>query len=80
MTTLQLKTNLHILIDKIENDKILSKFYTFLDQANKSKDGLLWQNLSETEKTELIQIDRETDLEENLIDHSVILEKYKEWL
>lgn len=80
MDTLQIKGNFHTLIDRIDNAKLLSKFYSILEQANNNLEGQLWNKLTLKEQNKLVEIDKETDNEENLIDHSVILEKYNKWL
>ncbi|MCF8297241.1 MAG: hypothetical protein K9J13_06835 [Saprospiraceae bacterium] len=80
MTTIEIRNNFHKLIDKISNDKVLSKFYSILERVSEEKDGQLWDRLTEEEKQELLFIDKESDLEENLINHSVVQEKHQKWL
>lgn len=80
MNTVEIKNNFHKLIDRIDNNNILSKFYSILEQASTVKDGQLWNKLTEEEKQELLRIDNETDNNENLIPHSAIQAKHKKWL
>ena len=80
MNTIDLKNNFHRLIDKIDNDRILTKFYSLLQRASTNSEGQLWERLSEDEKQELLQIDSEIESEDNLIPHSEIREKHKKWL
>ena len=80
MNTIELKNNFHKLIDTIDNDSILTKFYTLLKRASTHDEGKLWERLSENEKQELLQIDSETEDENNLISHSEIRKKHKRWL
>ncbi|MBI9056072.1 MAG: hypothetical protein JEY96_19785 [Bacteroidales bacterium] len=80
MNTIEIKNNFHKLIDRIDNNNILSKFYSILEQASTLKDGQLWNKLTEEEKHELFLIDNETDNNQNLISHSTIQEKHKKWL
>jgi len=80
MTTLELKNNFHQLIDKVEDDNILTRFYTMLEQVLENKEGKLWSRLSAAEQQEILQIDNETDNEENLIPLAKIQEKHKRWL
>jgi len=80
MNTIEIKNNFHKLIDRIDNNNILSKFYSILEQASTLKDGQLWNKLTEEEKNELFLIDNETDNNQNLISHSTIQEKHKKWL
>lgn len=80
MTTVELKSNFHQLIDKINNESMLIKFYEIMSTANVSHDGSLLKNLSTDEQQELIEIEKESHIIENLIDHSAMKSKYKKWL
>jgi len=80
MNTIEIKSNFHRLIDKIENDSILTKFYEILEQVSGTKDGQLWDRLNEEEKEELLKIDDDSNNDENLISHSQIKTKHKKWL
>ena len=77
MTTTELKSNFHKLIDNINNDNVLSKFYEILSNAKESKEGLIWSRLSPDEQQELILIEKESHYSENLISHSVMIKKHK---
>jgi len=70
MTTLELKTNFHKLIDNINNDEVLYKFYELLEKTKASNAGSLWARLSPEEQQELITIEKESHSEDNLIPHS----------
>lgn len=76
MTTVELKTNFHQLIDKISNEAMLVKFYEIMSTANVSNEGSLWKNLSNEEQQELIEIEKDIHNIENLIDHSTMMFKY----
>ena len=80
MTTLELKSNFHKLIDNFENDNVLSKFYFILSNVKDSENGLLWNSLSLEEQEELILIEKESHNPENLIPHSEMIKKYQKWL
>ena len=80
MNTIEIKNNFHKLIDKINNDKVLAKFYEILEKVSNAKEGQLWNSLTKDEKQELLDIDKETDYTENLINHSIVQEKHKKWL
>ena len=77
MTTIELKTNFHQLIDDISKEAILIKFYEIMSTANVSNEGTLWKNLSNEEQQELIEIEKDSHNIENLIDHSVMKLNYK---
>jgi hypothetical protein len=80
MTTLELKTNFHQLIDDISNEAMLVKFYEIMSIANVSNEGSLLKNLSMDEQQELIEIEKDSHIIENLIDHSSMELKFKKWL
>ena len=80
MTTVELKTNFHQLIDDISNEAMLVKFYEIMSTANVSNEGSLWKNLSMDEQQKLIEIEKDSHIIENLIDHSSMELKFKKWL
>jgi len=59
MTTIELKSNLHKLVDNINDDGVLSEFYEILERANQTREGLLWGKLSNDEQQELLAIEKE---------------------
>lgn len=80
METEQIKLNFHQLIDKINNDRILTKFYGLMLKSNQSSNGNLWSRLAKEEQEELLLSDLESENEDNLIPHSEIQKKHKKWL
>ncbi len=79
MTTTELKKNLHQIIDSVDSDLLLSKFYFILEKMKNFNDGDLWGKLTKEEQNELILSDIESEDENNLIPHSEILKKHKFW-
>ena len=80
MTTLELKNNFHHLIDSIENENLLRKFYELMLRKRASKDGMLWSKLSEDEINELLKAIEESENPDNLIPHDEMKKKYSKWL
>lgn len=80
MTTMELKSNFHNLIDDINDEGVLSKFYELLSRAKDKKEGLLWDRLSQKEKDELIVIEKESSDTANLISNIDMQQKHKKWL
>lgn len=80
MNTIELKNNFHHLIDSINNDKLLSKFYAVMARMSERNDEKLWGRLTSEEQEELIRADIESNDPANLIPHSEIQEKHKKWL
>ncbi|MDX9909160.1 MAG: hypothetical protein RBS23_06835 [Mariniphaga sp.] len=80
MSTLDINTSLHKLIDKIDNEVVLSRFYEILEKASTIKDGSLRNKLTDEESQEFLLIDTETDDEDNLISMETLKEKHEKWL
>jgi hypothetical protein len=80
METTQLKINFHQLIESIDNEKILAKFYDLLARSKESSEGKLWSRLTMEEQEELILSDIESEDIKNVIPHSVIQKKHGKWL
>lgn len=80
MNTLDIRTSLHKLIDRIDNETVLSRFYEILEKASANEDGSLWNRLTDEERQELLLIEMETDSEENLISMETLKAKHKKWL
>jgi hypothetical protein len=80
MTTLELKHNFHQLIDSIENENILEKFYELMLRKKSSKDGLLWSRLSKEEIDGLLASNEEVENPVNQISHDDMRKKYSKWL
>lgn len=77
MTTIELKNNLHKVIDSINNDLLLSKFYLVIMNMKNVSDGDLWNSLSKEQQEELIISDEESEDENNLVPHSKIVNMIK---
>jgi hypothetical protein len=80
METTKLKVNFHQLIDSIDNEQILTKFYSLMAKTIESSPGQLWSRLTKEEQEELLQADIESDDPLNLIPHSLIQKKHEKWL
>lgn len=80
MTTIELKSSLHRLIENIDDKNILSGFYELLIKSKEKKDGLLWNKLSLEERLDLEQLAREDEAELKLISNEDIVKKYQKWL
>ena len=80
MNTIKLKENFHLLIDSIENEKLLSNFYNLIKKTSLAKEGHLWNRLTDQEQEELLLSLEESKNPENLISHEEMLKKHKKWL
>ena len=77
MGTVELKSNLHQLIDGIQNTKLLESLYDMLSERKNAKSGSLWYDLSPEQKNEVLDAFEESENSENLIPHSEILKVIK---
>jgi hypothetical protein len=80
MTTIELKNNFHHLIDSIENENLLQKFYELMLRKRSTKEGMLWGKLSKDEMDELLLANEECENSENLISHEEMKQTYAKWL
>ena len=80
MNTIELKNNFHQLIDSINNDNILSKFYVIMAKMKERTDEKLWARLSVEEQEELIRADIDSNDPANLIPQTEIQKKHRKWL
>ena len=77
MGTVELKTNLHQLIDGIQNPTLLESLYEILDARKKSSRGGLWSSLTTKQQKEVLSAFDESENTENLIPHSQMLRESK---
>lgn len=71
---------LHQLIDEIDNDQLLMKFYDLLLKSKFRKEGDLWSQLSDEQRKELLISESESKYKENLVDQEKQRTKHKKWL
>ena len=80
MTTLELKHSFHQLIDSIDNESLLQKFYELMLRKRAAKDGNLWNSLSGEEIDELLKANDEVEHPDNQVSHDDMRKKYAKWL
>ena len=68
MGTVELKSKLHEILDKIENEQLLRSIYDFLKQRETAVEGQIWKTLSEEQKKEVYLSYAESEDDKNLID------------
>jgi argonaute-like protein implicated in RNA metabolism and viral defense len=54
MGTIELKSDLHKILDRIENEQLLRTIYDFLKQRETAKEGQIWKTLTEEQKKKFI--------------------------
>ena len=75
-----IRNNFHQLIDKIDNESLLMKFYELLLKSKVQKEGELWNQLSDEQKNEVLLAESESHYEKNLIDQKIQKAKHQKWL
>lgn len=81
MSTIEIKSNLHKLIDQINDESQLNKAYEILENISAvSEEGVLWSNLNKKDQEELLKIEKECHDPSNLIEHETVINKFKKWL
>ena len=80
MAATNLRTSFHQLIDSMNNELILSKFYELMSKYQNTSNGVLGNRLSKEDLEELLLSDLETENSSNIIPHSKMEIKHKKWL
>jgi hypothetical protein len=76
MGTIKLKTNLHKILDRIENEQLLRTIYDFLRQRENAQEGEIWKSLTEEQKKAVYLSYGESEDDKNLIDWQTLMKKY----
>jgi hypothetical protein len=66
MGTMDLKLNLHKIVGRIEDERLLRAIYSFLKERERSEDGEMWKSLTEEQKKEVLQAFEESENPSNL--------------
>ncbi len=77
MGTLELKSNIHKIVDRIQSEQLLRTIYDFLKVRETSKSGNIWDSLTEQQKQEVLMAFDESENENNLIDSEKLLKRGK---
>jgi len=77
MSTTEIKTNLHKIVDRIDDERLLRVIYDFLEVREKSNEGQLWQTLTNEQQQEVLQAYEDSDNDCNLIDDEDVWRKLK---
>lgn len=75
MNALELKTNLHSIVDKMQNEHVLQSLYDFLKTKENSKNGELCASLSHDQREEVLKAFDESEVEADLIESDLVFRK-----
>jgi hypothetical protein len=71
-----LKSSLHAILDRIENEQLLRSVHDFLVEYEQAKEGKIWKTLTEEQKREVYASYSESEEEQNLVSWKGVKEKY----
>ena len=80
MNATLLKSNLHKLIDRIENQALLEDYYKELKSILEKSQDNIWDKLTDDQKKDVLLSYEESEVEKDLIDTESVMNKYKDWL
>ena len=71
MGTIDLKSNIHKIVDGIQSEQLLQTLYDFL-KIRDNKPGRLWDTLTDKQKQEVLLAYDESEDDNNLIDREKV--------
>ena len=77
MDTVEIKGNLHGIIDRLEDVDFLKTLYDFLKLRDTSEAGKLFSSLSEIQKKEVLLSFEESEEDDNLVPREEVFTKNK---
>jgi hypothetical protein len=80
MNKTALKSNLHKLIDQIENLNLLEEYYNEMKGILEKSQDNVWDKLTEDQRKEVLLSYEESESEKNLLVNETVMKKYKNWL
>lgn len=76
MGTLELKSDLLRIIDKIQDEQLLRTIYDFLKQNEDAGEGAIWKTLTEDQKKEVYASYEESQDDDKLINWQDLKKKF----
>lgn len=80
MNTTTLKSDIHKLIDQIDNEQLLLEYYYEMKSLIQKDCVSAWDILTDKQKKQIISSWEESDDEVNLFENDEVLRKYKDML
>lgn len=77
MGTIELKSNIHKIVDGIQNEHLLRVIYDFLKLKESEKSGGFWDSLTEEQKQEVLLAYDESEEDDNLIEREKVFKSKK---
>ena len=76
---MKIKDDFHHLIDSIEDEQLLRRYYQLIQKINDDQNGHLWNTLNEYEKNELLIAYEESFDSNNLLSHEQVKQQHEKW-
>ena len=76
MGTMQLKSEIQKILNKIENEQLLHAVYDFLKQGQTKAEGQIWKTLTEEQKKEVYLSYEESEDNTKLVDWNDLKKKF----
>jgi hypothetical protein len=76
MGTIELKSDLRRILDKIEDEQLLRTIYDFLKQSENAEVGQIWKTLTEEQRKEVYASYEESKDDKNLTSWEDVKKKY----
>lgn len=77
---MKIKDDFHHLIDSIEDEQLLQRYYQLIQKINDDKNGQLWNGLNDEEKNDILVAYEESFDSDNLVSHDQIKKQHEKWL
>lgn len=75
MGTIELKSNIHKIVDNIQSEQVLQLVYDFLKNSETGQTGKLWNSMTEEQKNQVLSAFEESEDENNLIDIDQVIKR-----
>lgn len=76
MGTIELKSDLRRILDKIEDEQLLRAIYDFLKQSENAEVGQIWKTLTDEQKKEVYESYEESKDDRNLTSWENVKKKH----
>lgn len=73
----EIKTNLHKIVDRIDDERLLRAISDFLEVREKSSEGALWRSLTPEQKDEVLQAYEDSEADSKLLDDKEVWRRLK---
>jgi hypothetical protein len=73
MSINELKSLIHNFVDNSENKHLLEAIYNLFTFSNSDTGQSIWQNLNDEQKDLILKAFEESEKEDNLLDHSIVM-------